>query len=233
MTTPSDDKIRAAAGRVRKTVERFERFPMFESLGSDHMLIKSEEVAPFAADLRVLLEALSSPPEPIGGEASDDQVEAMARAYHTVLNQAAEEWAWTSLTAKARRTRVRAMRAALAVFPPPSTPEGEAVRVAISALERVEEDLVGIVGIGARQNVNRDASLMYEQAQASRDEVSKALLSVSSHLELVGAPQLTPGIARAHADMWLDMKKRAEAAETEVARLGAALTALRRSGEGV
>lgn len=192
------------------------------------------------ADDRRASEALSSPPEPIGGEA--ELIEVMAQAICD------EEWngsqpAFDRKPASFGERYRGYARAALAAQrrvsgnaeapQPPSTPEGEAVRVAIAALERVEEDLVGIVGIGARQNVNRGASLMYEQAQASRDEVRKALLSVSSHLELIGAPQLTPGIARAHADMWLEMKKRAEAAETEVARLGAALAALRRSGEEV
>lgn len=135
MTTPSDGKIRAALERLEKRRAYFHGGSPGLFDGQTNIDLLRDDADLISAHIAAL-EALSSPPEPIGGEA----LRAMALAIHAARFDSPNGWREVpEPDASDMEYATRLARAALAVFSPPSTPDGEAVRAAISALEPFAE----------------------------------------------------------------------------------------------
>lgn len=181
------------------------------------------------------MNTLSSPPEPIGGEAGDEpEASPMADEPRDARIERQQQEALMLLregngSALGRKVQVRianyiavlearVRQAGLATPQPPSTPEGEAVRVAITALERPpghcnsEEswrDFVDQYGKLERKDLCGGTLTDFEAAY-------KVAMVMRSDLDHEASLHIAKDRIR-----WLSI------------RLAEALTALRRSGEGV
>lgn len=207
MTSPSNGKIRAALERIMFLASD-PKSPVMDAWDAARAWLKEhgDDGASMPRDImesglseiyEFALEALSSPPEPIGGEASDEPKMTLA------LEGSPAPWAmkgdgygdfWLEDASGTLVAAVDDLNAMADIWPalilafnklatahrtpqPSSTPEGEAVRVAIAALERARKTMLGIdVFVRSKQKIKEPEG--WDWWDAEQDAVEDALTAL-------------------------------------------------------